>query len=67
MHLRTVVEIYFQDLVTKNSALRERVVKMIPQFHTGVPGKMLEKYGGLFGRKKFLILDILWLKSLQDI
>lgn len=64
--MRTIVEIYFQDLVTKNSALRERVVKMIPQFHTGAPGKMSEKYGGLFGRK-FLILDMLWLKSLQDI
>lgn len=52
MNLRAVVEIDSQDLVTKNSTLRERVIKMILKFRSREPGKTLEKNErGLFGGK----------------
>lgn len=68
MNLRAAVEIDFQDMVPKNSTLMERVVKMIPTFHSWMRGKMLGKNKrGLFGGKTVFNILVLWLKSLQDI
>lgn len=47
MNLRAIIEIDSQDMVSKNGILRERVVKMIPEF---IP----ECLGKSRGKKRFI-------------